>query len=171
RSISFEAVNGIYSPIDRFGAGNQQGNNRAWILKTADGFDIRYLTPANQEIGIRMTTDGKVTIDGLQYDAEQIRAALGAGFTASEDGGGLDLTQTNADGSTSGVVVDADGYTDVVGARKPTALDFSRLSQNTFSETLDGGVYNTYLITRDASGRISSISDAEGHETVIAWGA
>ncbi|MBQ6986895.1 MAG: hypothetical protein IJQ25_07920, partial [Oscillibacter sp.] len=112
-----------------------------------------------------------VTIDGLQYDAEQIRAALGAGFTASEDGGGLDLTQTNADGSTSGVVVDADGYTDVVGARKPTALDFSRLSQNTFSETLDGGVYNTYLITRDASGRISSISDAEGHETVIAWGA
>lgn len=170
RSISFEAVNGIYSPIDRFGAGNQQGNNRAWILKTADGFDIRYLTPANQEIGIRMTTDGKVTIDGLQYDPEQIRAALGTGVTASEDGG-LDLTQVNADGSTSGVTVDADGYTDVVGARKPTALDFSRLSQNTFSETLDGGVYNSYLITRDASGRISSIVDAEGHETVIAWGA
>ncbi|MBQ9492477.1 MAG: hypothetical protein IJR54_01915, partial [Oscillibacter sp.] len=45
RSISFEAVNGIYSPIDRFGAGNAQGNNKAWILKTADGFDIRYLTP------------------------------------------------------------------------------------------------------------------------------
>ncbi|MBQ6985422.1 MAG: hypothetical protein IJQ25_00360, partial [Oscillibacter sp.] len=143
RSISFEAVNGIYSPIDRFGAGNQQGNNRAWILKTADGFDIRYLTPANQEIGIRMTTDGKVTIDGLQYDAEQIRAALGmAGGSSGESGDGLDLTQIHADGSASGVVVDTDGYTDVVGARKPTEINFSTLSRNTFSETLDGGVYN-----------------------------
>ncbi|MBQ6985990.1 MAG: hypothetical protein IJQ25_03275 [Oscillibacter sp.] len=170
RSISFEAVNGIYSPIDRFGAGNQQGNNRAWILKTADGFDIRYLTPDGNEIGIRMGTDGKVAIDGFQYDAEQIRAALGmAGFTASEDGGGLDLTQINADGSASGVVVDTDGYTDVVGLRKVVALDFSKIAYRGFSETLEGGILNSYIVYRDESGRIARIIDAETNETTITW--
>ncbi|MBR0281558.1 MAG: hypothetical protein IJQ81_08205 [Oscillibacter sp.] len=176
RSISFEAVNGIYSPIDRYGAGNQQGNNKAWILKTADGFDIRYLTPDNQEIGIRMGTDGKVTIDGLQYDIDAIRAAMGmatsgGGATpdASGTGAGFDLTQINADGSTSGLTVDASGYTDISGLRKVTALDFSALDGGVFSETLDGGIYNAYQFQRDASGRIASVTDASGHETVVTW--
>ena len=174
RSISFEAVNGIYSPIDRYGAGNQQGNNKAWILKTADGFDIRYLTPDNKEIGIRMGADGKVTIDGFQYDIDALRAALGmatSGGTGgtSSPGTGFDLTQINADGSTSGISVDADGYTDIGGLRKPVAIDFSNLEGGHFSETLDGGVYNTYEINRDGSGRITGITDGSGHETVIVW--
>ncbi len=183
RSISFEAVNGIYSPVDRFGAGNQQGNNRAWILKTADGFDIRYLTPDNKEIGIRMTTDGKVTIDGLQYDADKIRAALGvaSGSTSTGDGsggssgngGGLDLTQVNADGSTSGISVDEYGYMELTGLRKVSGLDFSRVNTPgyyRFVEALDGGLYNQYTIERDSSGRVSKITDMVGHETVITWG-
>ena len=166
RSISFEPSNGIYSPVDRFGAGNQQGNNKAWILKTADGFDIRYLTPDAKEIGIHMGTDGKVTIDGLEYDAEKIRAVMGM---SGEGGTGLDLTQVNADGSTSGVAVDANGYTDINGLRQVTALDFSHIASG-FSETLDGGIQNTYTVTRDGSGRISRITNAAGHETVITWG-
>ncbi|MBR3569847.1 MAG: hypothetical protein IKN96_03460 [Oscillibacter sp.] len=167
RGISFEPVNGIYSPIDRFGAGNASGNNRAWILKTADGFDIRYLTPDNVEIGIRMTADGKLIADGLEYDADKIRALLGL----SGGGGWLDLTRINADGSASGLVVDADGYADLKGLRKVTALDFSNIETSGFSETLDGGIYNAYRVTRDASGRISSVVDAAGHETVVTWGA
>ena len=182
RSISFEPVNGIYSPIDRFGAGNQQGNNKAWILKTADGFDIRYLTPDNQEIGIRMTTDGKVTVDGLEYDADKIRSLLGisgggaavSDGTSGANGGGLELTTVNADGTISGLSVDAEGYTDVPGLRKVVSLDFSRIGRASgagFSETLDGGVYNAYSVQRDAAGRVVKITDAEGHETVITWGA
>ncbi len=187
RSISFEAVNGIYSPIDRFGAGNQQGNNKAWILKTADGFDIRYLTPDNKEIGIRMTTDGKVTIDGLQYDADKIRAALGvaSGSTATggasqgtgsgggNTGSGFDLTQVNADGSTSGISVDEYGYMELTGLRKVSGLDFSRVNTPgyyRFVEDLDGGLYNQYTIERDASGRVSKITDMVGHETTVTWG-
>lgn len=166
RSISFEPVNGVYSPVDRFGAGNQQGNNKAWILKTADGFDIRYLTPDAQEIGMHMGADGKVTIDGMEYDADKIRALLGM---SDGSGSGLDLTQVNADGSSSGVSVDADGYTDISGLRKVTALDFSNTASG-FSETLDGGILNTYSFTRDGSGRISKITDSAGHETVITWG-
>ena len=169
RSISFEPVNGIYSPIDRFGAGNQQGNNKAWILKTADGLDIRYLTPDNKEIGIRMTTDGKVTIDGFQYDADAIRALLG--LSDAGDDGPLDLTRVNADGSLSGLTVGADGYADISGMRKVISLDFSNIAYGSFSETLDGGILNAYRVQRDASGRISSITDASGHETVIIWGA
>ena len=166
RAISFEPVNGIYSPIDRFGAGNQQGNNKAWILKTADGFDIRYLTPDAREIGIHMGTDGKVTIDGLEYDAEKIRALLGM---SGGSGSGLDLTQVSPDGSASGLSVDANGYTDILGLRKVTALDFSSI-QSGFSETLDGGILNVYSVRRDASGRIAGITDAVGHETAVIWG-
>ena len=166
RAISFEPFNGIYSPVDRFGAGNQQGNNKAWILKTADGFDIRYLTPDAREIGIHMGTDGKVTIDGMEYDAEKIRALLGM---SGESGSGLDLTQINPDGSASGLSVDANGYTDISGLRKVTALDFSNIETG-FSETLDGGIFNAYSVRRDASGRITGITDAAGHETVVTWG-
>lgn len=173
RGVSFEPVNGIYSPVDRFGAGNAQGNNKAWIVKTADGFDIRYLTPDNQEIGIRMSTDGKVTIDGLAYDADKIRALLGLsdGSATPESGSGFDLTQVNADGSLSGLAVDADGYADIRGLRKVVSLDFSNIAFGRFSETLDGGIVNAYRVSRDASGRVSAITDASGHETAVLWDA
>ena len=182
RGISFEPVNGIYSPVDRFGAGNAQGNNKAWILKDADGFYIRYLTPDNQEIGIRMTTDGKVLIDGFAYDADEIRASLGLsngasggtsgdGGTSGAGGGNLDLTQVNGDGSLSGLSVGADGYADIRGLRKVVGLNFSNIAYGYFSETLDGGIINPYRVQRDASGRISTIIDASGHETAITWDA
>lgn len=160
RAISFEPVNGVYSPVDRFGAGNAQGNNKAWIVKTADGFDIRYLTPDNREIGIHMSTDGKVTIDGLVYNVEELREQLGG-----------DLRTINPDGSTSGLSVDANGYTDITGLRKVTAMDFSNIDSGVFSETLDGGILNEYHVTRDASGRIAGITDAAGHQTAVTWGA
>lgn len=162
RSISFEPVNGIQSPIDRFGAGNEQGYNKAWILKTADGFVIRYLTPDNKEIGIRMETDGKVYIDGFAYDADAIRAALGAD---GANGNGLSLTDADGNGLTV-----SGGYADIFGLRKPITIDFSALASGSFSETLDGGILNRYSVTRDGSGRISKITDASGHATSVIWG-
>lgn len=179
RSISFEAVNGIYSPVDRFGAGNQQGNNKAWILKTADGFDIRYLTPDNQEIGIRMTTDGKVYIDGFEVPGNDI----------------LDTLADMLNGENA-----AENYDRLLGLLKPVTIDFSRLSETSFvdpdytvattdytdpdavpsgtsnvsrgsfSETLRNGAFNAYVVERDSSGRIAKITDTQQHETVVLWG-
>ena len=171
RSVSFENVNGVYSPIDRFGAGNADGNNQAWILKTADGFDIRYLTPDGKNIGVTMGADGKLRLDGFEYDADAIRERLGMASSSSASGGGtgFDLTQVNSDGSLSGLTVDADGHVDISGMRKVTNLNFSNIAYGYFSETLDGGVLNSYRVQRDASGRITKITDASGHETTITW--
>ena len=65
--------------------------------------------------------------------------------------------------------MDSGGHTDITGLRKPVTIDFSGLSGGHFSETLDGGVFNQYSVETDASGRISKITDASGHETVIVW--
>ena len=115
-----------------------------------------------------MTTDGKVHIDGFECGADAVRDALGL---SGGDGGTVDLTRLNADGSLSGLSVSADGYADINGMRKVVSLDFSNIAYGYFSETLDGGILNAYRVQRDASGRIASITDASGHETVIAWDA
>ena len=187
RSISFESVGGIYSPVDRFGAGNAGGTNRAWIFKTADGFVIRYVTPGGKEIGINMNTDGTVTIDGLKLTAAQVSAALGGTVSGSSGtgtgsgtgsgsgsgtgsaSGGLSLVTETSGGGTAGLVVDESGYADVQGMRRVTALDFSRLEGGGFSETLDGGAVNTYALERDEAGRIVKVTAADGHETVVNW--
>ena len=172
RSISFETINGIYSPVDRFGAGNQQGRNKAWMNKTANGFDIRYLTPDNKEIGIRMSDNGTVTIDGLVLDSEKAREILRPAYLGNGGSGGLDLTTINADGSASGLVVDTYGHTEILGMPKVTQVDFSRVNTpgyHRFVEALDNGLYNTYTIERDDSGRVTKITDLVGHETTIVW--
>ncbi|MBR0282806.1 MAG: hypothetical protein IJQ81_14685 [Oscillibacter sp.] len=66
RAIRFEEMNGIYSPVDTFGAGNASGLNRAYIVKTANGWDFVYTTSANKVLGIHMHNEGYVDIDGLR---------------------------------------------------------------------------------------------------------
>lgn len=66
RSICFEDVDGIYSPVDVFGAGNASGLNRAHIVKTANAWDFSYTTSGNKLLGIHMHNEGYVDIDGLR---------------------------------------------------------------------------------------------------------
>lgn len=66
RSIRFEEIGGIYSPVDTFGAGNASGLNRASIVKTANAWDLSYTTSGNKVLGIHMHNEGFVDIDGLR---------------------------------------------------------------------------------------------------------
>lgn len=64
-------------------------------------------------------------------------------------------------------------YTDLVGLRKPTAIDFSSWGDGTqdgaFSETLDGSIVNAFTVKFDANQRPVKFIDGEGHETAVTW--
>ena len=64
-------------------------------------------------------------------------------------------------------------YTDIVGLRKPTRLDFSGWGDGTqngsFTETLDGNVTRRFGVTFDADGRPVKLTDDAGHETAVVW--
>ena len=66
RCIRFDSVDGIYSPVDVFGAGNASGSNQAFIVKTANAWDFTYQTSGNKILGIHMHNEGFVDIDGLR---------------------------------------------------------------------------------------------------------
>lgn len=66
RAIRFDSVDGIYSPVDVFGAGNASGSNQAFIVKTANAWDFSYTTSGNKILGIHMHNEGFVDIDGLR---------------------------------------------------------------------------------------------------------
>jgi len=60
-------------------------------------------------------------------------------------------------------------YTDIVGLRKTTAIDFSNWDNGSFSETVDGSITAQYAVTFDANDRPVKITDGAGHETVVTW--
>ena len=60
-------------------------------------------------------------------------------------------------------------YTDIVGLRKTTEIDFSGWDGGSFSETVDGSLRSTYSVAFDASDRPVKITDAAGHETAVVW--
>lgn len=60
-------------------------------------------------------------------------------------------------------------YTDLVGLRKPTSLDFSGWDNGTVSETLDGGGVNSWTIAFDGNNRPTKFTDGAGHETTVVW--
>ncbi|MBQ9346774.1 MAG: hypothetical protein IJT94_05450 [Oscillibacter sp.] len=120
RSIRFEQQsNGVYAPVDTYGAGNAQGYNKAAVWKGTDGFDLQYVTPSGRTVGIRMTTDG---------------------------------------------------YVDITGLRRTTALNFSGWDSGSFSEAVEGGQLIGYTVSFDAEGRPVAIADAStGFVTTITW--
>lgn len=114
RSICFEDVDGIYSPVDVFGAGNKSGLNRASIVKTANAWDLSYTTSGNKLLGIHMHNEGFVDIDGLRkttgldfshfhegYFTEQVQgAAQPKEYRVSFDGNGVPTGITDESGNT-----------------------------------------------------------------------
>lgn len=60
-------------------------------------------------------------------------------------------------------------YTDLVGLRKPTSLDFSDWDNGTVSETMDGNLVNSWAITFDGNNRPTKFTDGAGHETTVVW--
>ena len=60
-------------------------------------------------------------------------------------------------------------YTDLVGLRKTTAIDFSGWDDGSFTETVDGDVTHSFTVDFDADDRPVKITDGAGHETVVIW--
>lgn len=83
---------------------------------------------------------------------------------------GLELTYATKDGSQIGFLLGNSGYTDIMGLRKSTGLNFSEWDSGRFYERIDGDdTRYEYNVEFDAQGRPTKIRDSTGHETAIYW--
>ena len=82
----------------------------------------------------------------------------------------FDVWLHNNAGEDRGIFI-GEQYTDIVGLRKTTEIDFSGWDGGSFSETIEGGVACAYAVNFDANGRPVKITDASGHETAVVWEA
>lgn len=80
RSIAFEqGSDGIYSPVDVFGAGDDHGTNQARMLKSTEGLELTYVAPNGLQAGLKAGTSGYLDLYGL-------RRTVGLNFAGWETG-------------------------------------------------------------------------------------
>lgn len=83
---------------------------------------------------------------------------------------GLELTYATKGGNQIGFLMGNSGYTDIMGLRKSTGLNFSEWDSGRFYERIDGDdTRYAYNVEFDAQGRPIKITDSTGHETAIYW--
>ena len=106
------------------------------------------------------------TINGVTVKIPVLTLGAGTGDQSDPDLGkgylykGTDSLRLYLHGSTdNGIFIGQ--YTDLVGLRKTTALDFSDYDNGSFTETIDGGLTETYAVTFD--------TDGSGHECGVIW--
>lgn len=76
---------------------------------------------------------------------------------------------TTRTGSEESIELNDDGWVDINKTRKPISFDFSNIANGSFSETIDGGGEENYKVAFDSEGRISKITDEQGHITEVHW--
>lgn len=83
---------------------------------------------------------------------------------------GLELTYATKAGNQIGFMLGNSGYTDIMGLRKSTGLNFSEWDSGRFYERIDGDdTRYAYNVEFDSQGRPIKITDSTGHETAIYW--
>lgn len=83
---------------------------------------------------------------------------------------GLELTYATKGGNQIGFMLGNSGYTDIMGLRKSTGLNFSEWDSGRFYERIDGDdTRYAYNVEFDSQGRPTKITDSTGHETAIYW--
>lgn len=83
---------------------------------------------------------------------------------------GLELTYATKGGKQIGFMLGNSGYTDIMGLRKSTGLNFSEWDSGRFYERIDGDdTRYEYDVEFDSQGRPIKITDSTGHETAIYW--
>lgn len=83
---------------------------------------------------------------------------------------GLELTYATNGGNQIGFLMGNSGYTDIMGLRKSTGLNFSEWDSGRFYERIDGDdTRYAYNVEFDSQGRPTKITDSAGHETAIYW--
>lgn len=119
RAISFQSDGQYYYPVDVFGAGDNNGKQRGYLVKRQNSLELTYETSLGKLIGL-----------------------------AARD----------------------DGYMDLMGLRKSTALDFSEWDKGYFAELVDGEkTPYRYTVAFDQQRRPIKITDNSGHATLIRW--
>ena len=114
------------------------------------------------------------TSDGKYYYPVDI---FGAGDTNGKQRGylvkrqnSLELTYETSLGKLLGLAARDEGYLDLMGLRKSTALDFSEWDKGYFAELVDGEkTPYRYTVTFDHQRRPIRITDNSGHATLIRW--
>ena len=119
RAISFTSDGQYYYPVDVFGAGDNNGKQRGYLVKRQNSMELTYETSLGKLLGL-----------------------------AARD----------------------DGYMDLMGLRKSTALDFSEWDKGNFAELVDGEkTPYRYTVAFDQQHRPIKITDNSGHATLIRW--
>ena len=83
--FAFEQWGDIYTPVLTMGAGNEQGLNKGYMVKSADGLEIVYKANTGADIGMRLGTGGYMDLTGLRKPTNI--AFTNEGFTVTVDGG------------------------------------------------------------------------------------
>lgn len=112
--------------------------------------------------------------DGQYYYPVDV---FGAGDTNGKQRGylvkrqnSLELTYETSLGKLLGLAARDDGYMDLMGLRKSTALDLSEWDKGYFAELVDGEkTPYRYTVTFDQQRRPIRITDNSGHATLIRW--
>lgn len=112
--------------------------------------------------------------DGQYYYPVDV---FGAGDTNGKQRGylvkrqnSLELTYETSTGKQLGLAARDDGYMDLMGLRKSTALDFSEWDKGNFAELVDGEkTPYRYTVAFDQQRRPIKITDNSGHATLIRW--
>lgn len=119
RAISFTSDGQYYYPVDVFGAGDNNGKQRGYLVKRQNSLELTYETSLGKLLGL-----------------------------AARD----------------------EGYLDLMGLRKSTALDFSEWDKGYFAELVDGEkTPYRYTVAFDQQRRPIKITDNSGHATLIRW--
>lgn len=119
RAISFQSDGQYYYPVDVFGAGDNNGKQRGYLVKRQNSLELTYETSMGKLLGL-----------------------------AARD----------------------EGYMDLLGLRKSTALDFSEWDKGNFAELVDGEkTPYRYTVAFDQQRRPIKITDNSGHATLIRW--
>ena len=82
---------------------------------------------------------------------------------------GLQILYNDSDGNDIGMSCSRLGFTDILGLRKPTDIDFSGWDNGYFTVTSEGGRVGNFSVIFDVDDRPTSITDGEGNVTTIEW--
>ncbi len=120
-------------------------------------FAFRTVTTSGGTVKVPVLTLGAGTGDPTD-------AALGRGFLRKDADRLALFLHGSAD---NGIFIGQ--YTDLVGLRKTTSLNFSNYENGSFTETVDGGLTETYGVRFDENGYPVAITDGSGHQTEVIW--
>ena len=87
RSIGFEMIDGYYTPVDVFGAGDQSGNNRTRLYKKESGLELLHTASNGKKAGLTADNEGHLDLYGLRKTEALDFSGWDAGsFTETADG-------------------------------------------------------------------------------------